>query len=213
MICRVAGAFFALTSLSVATHAESAPRELYGKSVEVAWTESFIGKRTTDSNTLSIGSAYRVSIYVSGAGRSFVRVSRAGYGGSSYHIKAGGNGGISFAPTESGPEDSSGTRGDHVTFEGHSIVVYREFESGARRILIDVSDATTCKASVVNGKLAGQRAMRQMLGRGIMEITSLQVGTVSCSMREGNVFGGQQFQASALQLSGTGRGSRLPRTI
>jgi hypothetical protein len=79
---------------------------------------------------------------------------------------------------------------DHVDFEGHSIVVYREYQSGARRIAIDFDGlSSSCKVAVIVGKQAGKNVMQQRTGHGMFDVSSVQVGSVSCSIREGNVFG------------------------
>jgi hypothetical protein len=63
--------------------------------------------------------------------------------------------------------------------------VYTQFRSGARRIAIDLdATATSCKATVVVGKENGKALLRRRA-----EIFSTQIGSVSCTFREGNVFG------------------------
>jgi hypothetical protein len=64
--------------------------------------------------------------------------------------------------------------------------VYRQFRSGARRIAID-TEGTVCKANVVIGREGGKPI--ETYGYGSAEVLSLQVGSVSCSIKEGNVFG------------------------
>jgi hypothetical protein len=76
----------------------------------------------------------------------------------------------------------------HVDLRGRSIVVYRGFQSGARRIAIDW-DGAGCKASVINGRQAGKNIAQQFGGKGQVDVSSIQIGSVSCSIREGDVFG------------------------
>jgi len=186
MIYKGIGIFTALTLLSAAAHAGSAPKELYGKSFSVAWSESVTGTFAPEQTTRSFGSAYRMHVYVSTAGRPFVRVSQTGMDGG-LNFK-GAMSSVTGKTVERAPGQSS-ARG-RVDFDGRSIVVYREFESGARRIAIDFEGANTiCKANVVVGKQTGKEAVQLITGRGRFAASSVQVGTVSCSVREGNVFG------------------------
>jgi hypothetical protein len=78
-----------------------------------------------------------------------------------------------------------------VDFQGRSIVVYTEFQSGARRIAIDLDgNGAGCNATVINGKQAGKNIVYQYAGTlGRVEIFSIQIETASCSIQEGNVFG------------------------
>jgi hypothetical protein len=107
----------------------------------------------------------------------------AGFGRSYHEL---GHPGYHPSLTEAAPGEAAAK--DHVDFEGHSIVLYRQFRSGARRIAIDV-DGTVCKATVVNGREGGKNIAQYSNGYGMAEVLSLKVGAVSCSVREGNVFG------------------------
>jgi hypothetical protein len=177
------GGVLTLASSGVA-YAGSAPKELYGKSITVSWSESRTSKSESDQQVRNIGTAAQMSIYISGAGRPFVRLISTGIGGRSRQ-ELGGIGWVSSDLTETAPGDAAAR--ERVEFEGRSIVMYRQFESGARRIAIDV-DGTSCKAQVINGREGGKNIARRS-GYGGYEILSVQVGAVSCSIREGNVFG------------------------
>lgn len=72
----------ALALVSGVAYAGSAPKELYGKSIAVTWTESITGKFGPDPVTRNVGRPYQMSIYISSAGRPFVRVIESGFGGS-----------------------------------------------------------------------------------------------------------------------------------
>jgi hypothetical protein len=76
---------------------------------------------------------------------------------------------------------------EHVDFEGRSLVVYQQFRSGARRIPIDV-EGTACKATTAHSREGGKNIKRTLAG-GEAEVLSTQAADVSCSVREGNVFG------------------------
>jgi hypothetical protein len=190
MISKRFVAMGALTLLSVAAYAGSAPKELYGKSVTVAWSESLTGKFASEQFTRNVGRALEMNIYISTAGRPFARLIVTGTGGVSHQITAGGNVVHSHSSETAPGEAQSASKGSHVDFQGHSIVVYSQFQSGARQVAIDVdaNHAAGCKAGVIIGRQAGNNVVRQS-GRGPFEATSVQIGSVSCSIREGNVFG------------------------
>jgi hypothetical protein len=167
----------ALTLLSAVAHAGSAPKELYGKSISVQWSESVTGQSGGDQGVQNFLVTRLMDVYVSSAGRPFVRL----MGGGARINRSGGD--RFTAPDQSDAKD-------RVDFQGRSIVVYRELKSGARRIAIDLDGAGTgCKATVINGRQAGKNIALQMGGRGRVEVSSIEIGSVNCSIKEGNVFG------------------------
>jgi hypothetical protein len=185
MIYKSFASIAALILLSGVAHAGSAPKELYGKSITVAWTETRIQRAETDQGVHNFGWAGQMNIYISTAGRSFVRTVQSGTGGYSSREARG----IGHPISEISPDKPISALNERADFEGRSIVVYKQFPSGVRRIAIDLGDAGTgCKATVINGRESGKSAVRNS-GRGKVELSSIQVGTVSCSIREGNVFG------------------------
>jgi hypothetical protein len=172
-----------LILLSASAHGGSAPKELYGKSITVAWSEARSQRFESEQLVRNTGAAVQMNIYISTAGRPFVRVISSGIAGHSHHEQLGGP---PTGLTESAPGEAAAK--ERVDFAGRSIVVYRQFRSGARRIAIDV-DGSTCKATVVNGREGG-KSIKQYSNRfGGAEVLSIQVGAISCSIREGNVFG------------------------
>jgi hypothetical protein len=187
MISKSLAVMGVLMLLSATSNAGSAPKEFYGKSITLQWSESWTAKFGSEQRARNGGTATQMNVYVSTAGRPFLRVMSTGMGGRS-NQEAGGSGARrSTNLTETAPEEAAAAK-QRVEFEGRSIVVYRQFLSGAHRIAID-TDGTTCKATVINGKEAGANNVRYSGGYGRYEILSVQVGSVSCSIREGNVFG------------------------
>jgi hypothetical protein len=187
MICKSFAVVGALTLLSAVADAASAPKEVYGKSISVGWSQTLSERFATEGVTRNSGQVVQMNIYISTAGRPFVRVFQTVIGGGSRH-QSGGTSPIKGATSEAAPGASAAK--DRVTFEGRSVVVYRELQSGARRVVIDVDGAGTgCKASVVHGREGGKTMARNARGAGMSEIFSIQVGAVNCSIREGNVFG------------------------
>jgi hypothetical protein len=175
----------ALTLQCAAAYAGSAPKELYGKSIAVQWNESVASRKAADQTTQNWLRSGGMSIYISSAGRPFVRRSLRGA-----RIWAGRSGtkGAGGRSVDTSPDQSTSDAKDRVDFQGRSIVVYSEFQSGARRIAIDLDSAGTgCKASVINGRQAGKN-IAQQTGFGPIEVTSVHVDSVNCSIREGNVF-------------------------
>jgi hypothetical protein len=169
---------------TVAAHAGSAPKELYGKSITVQWSESVTGRTAADQITQNWLTSGLMSIYISSAGRPFVRRSVR-------NMLAGRTGrGAGSRSFDTAPDQSSSGAKDRVDVQGHLIVVYSEFHSGARRIAIDLGGAPTgCNATVVNGRQAGKNIVHQTGGHGLVEVTSVHIESVTCSIREGNVFG------------------------
>jgi hypothetical protein len=149
----------------------------------VRWTESFSAKLATEQVVHSFGRAEQMNIYISNAERAFVRSISTGIGGLNYHAQPGGTrgGSVDTVPGDSGAKE-------HVDFQGRMIVAYREYVSGARRVAIDVN-GTSCTASVVLGRQAGRSALTQNSVRGSLDASSIQIGTVSCSIQDGNIFG------------------------
>jgi hypothetical protein len=184
MIYKIITVIGALALISPTAHAGSAPKELYGKSITVAWSETFTHRFEFDRQVRNGGTSRTMNIYISTAGRPFVRVVAAGFGSFNVHQSGLVWSGSTLADTETSPGETA-TK-DHVAFEGRSIVVYRQFRSGARRIAIEV-DGMTCRATIIHGREGGKTIEKSFGGQ---EIMSLQVGSsVTCSIREGNVFG------------------------
>jgi hypothetical protein len=111
-----------------------------------------------------------MSIYLSTAGRPFMRLIQ-GSAFPNHHLQGIGTG---AGLLETSPDASQ--QAGHIDFAGRSIVVYREFESGAHRIAIDVDGAnTSCKATVVNGRQAGKNGIVLRATRGgRIEVSSIE---------------------------------------
>jgi hypothetical protein len=63
------------------TDAGSAPKELYNKSIILRWTENRTQRFEYVNRIVNSGVAAMVSIYISGAGNTFIRIHRSAYGG------------------------------------------------------------------------------------------------------------------------------------
>jgi hypothetical protein len=176
-----------LTLLSGAAYAGSAPKELYGKSISVQWSESLTGTWQYEKRVVrNIGANCHMNIYISAAGRPFVRLIQTTAGAGTHQVRMGG----SVEHNRSWEIAPGASSSDRVEFAGRSMAVYTVFESGARRIAIDVdANKMGCTASIINGKQVGNNIIRQGAVRGSFDASSVQIGSVTCSIREGNVFG------------------------
>jgi hypothetical protein len=164
---RVLLSFLIIVSTHVSAHA-AAPKQLYSKTVTISWGESGTYSRVSDGKSASPTGQFQAIVYISSAGRAFVR--------SSY--KAGTFGGT----RERGPEQMS----NNVQFEGNKLVLTGVSLGVARRILtsFDASFAS-CTASVTIGKI-GPNATTVGFDGAVYKVISMQAGASGCSIRDGN---------------------------
>jgi hypothetical protein len=151
-----------------AARAASAPTQLYNKTITINWGESGVYRRISDGvNTNPVGQ-FQLTVYVSSAGRAFVR-------GSS---KAG-----RFGNTrERGPDETSG----NVQFSGNTLTMVRENIGIARRVLTTFDGSFAgCTTTVTIGKINSNATMTGFDGAEY-HIVSMQPGAASCSIKEGN---------------------------
>ena len=164
--------FAAMGCLSQVSLASAAPAQLYNKSVKLAWIVSASG-RGPDGKTSTAQIENTRTVYVSGAGRLFIRGAGSFRGrgpqlGRQKEIAPGGG--------------SAGT----LAFQGNQLVGTAQFEGAAQRVVVSFDPGfTSCNASVVIGKLPGT-AKWVAYDNVTYEILSANVGTVSCSISEGN---------------------------
>lgn len=161
------------------------PKELYGKSVTVSWGETREQKWPGETNWHQVTRAGQLIVYVSSAGRAFNRMTFSGSG-------PGGRKG-------SGNSDQvAGAGGDKyenraLNFQSRSLSMITPMSGGARSVNITFSEGFAgCSASVLTGKSGtGKIVMRSLLHQGQeFEIRSVQSGAASCSISNGNLFGG-----------------------
>jgi hypothetical protein len=168
---------YALTLLSAAAQAGSAPKELYGKSISVQWSESVTGRNGGDQTEQNFLVTRLMNIYVSSSGRPFVRVmgggSRFGRGAPSFSARANPTRKIASISKDA---RLSSTENCRVARVG-SPLIWTAPAQGAKPPLS------------MDGRQSGKNIVLQMGGRGRVEVSSIQIGSVSCSIQEGNVFG------------------------
>jgi hypothetical protein len=172
---------------------ETFPGLLLGKSVTVKWAlhrqQRFESTGAVVSRTINAS----LQIYVSTAGRAFSQES----------VSFSGTGGLRGGPRPVGgayqenraPDDPESRRGVNVVHaEGRGLVVDRQMIDGARRVSITFDAGYgSCNARVIFGREGGAGALRgrSRVNGEPFEVLSSEVSTPSCSVRSGNVFGGE----------------------
>jgi hypothetical protein len=178
MISKSFAVIGALVVLSAAAHAGPAPKELYGKSITLAWGET---RDVVSHNETPAGIYVVLSTYVSTAGRLFTKTLH----GATVHSH------VTKTQVEyEGP-------GDRLTqssaeFQGNSLVITNQNEGGARRIVVNFDPTfSTCQGKVMHGRERGKNTMHLtgVIGQQI-ELHSVSVSGVTCSVREGNAVSG-----------------------
>jgi len=163
--------------------ASTAPRELYGKSILVTWSE---GRHQTSTEGRSRVTVVHTTftIYVSENGRLFSQSHRATMNslGQITHSTA-----------------SSRTRGNTIQtgnsrytpkgqFQGRTFVSMAQYESGARRVVLTFDETfSSCQISITFGKEDGAPGMvsRGSDGRLYM-VSKVDIANATCSVRAGN---------------------------
>jgi hypothetical protein len=178
----------AAAALTLATTAAlAAPKELFGKSIVVSWSESreqrLVGQSGFQIRNFSGG----LSVYVGTEGHVFNRRSMA---------TPQGRRGYKSTRMEEGSADRVGSGGNSsISFQGHSMTAVVMAQHGAQLIRVTFDQAfSSCTAEVIRGKEAGANAMVQnsLIRPGAqVEIRSSHTGGASCTIQNGNVFAGQ----------------------
>jgi hypothetical protein len=171
-----AGLAFALTDLASPAVAAPAP-DITGKSVLVNWTENRQVQRTDGS--MNVATSRELRIYISSAGRSFVRGTSAAGRFSSSSEQVGG----------SGANAGGGARAVHI--DGHTIVVQTIFGNWARNLRVELTPGgSSCSAQMTVGKEVGSapKAFRSGMSGMMVEVHAVTVSGVTCAVQQGNVF-------------------------
>lgn len=165
-----------------AAFAGPAPKQLYNKSIMVNWVESTV-QRAADGRTNQPQINSQRTIYVSSAGRLFVRGSR----NINMRNFQGGN------TLERGPDGSRSITGGGASvqggmaFEGNQLIGTAVFDGGARRMTVSFDpNFTSCTANVVYGKSGGANQKWKGFDGVTYELISVSVGAVGCAVRDGN---------------------------
>jgi len=174
----VAATLLALALSALTSGAALAQQALRGKSVVVSWTEERMQRRQGEGEYRHAIRQGTFSAYVSSTGRIFNRVEMANRRQSGSRDRVG-----------DGPRR-------RVTLSGRTMTLIQQAQAGGARRIVITFDASfaSCTAEVIRGKEAGaDKIVGQSLIRpGVaVEIASVRSSGVSCSMRDGNVFGNE----------------------
>jgi hypothetical protein len=171
---RLVGATLFGLLLTQTSHA-APPRELYGKSVSVTWTEAREQRRVGEEAWRQIDGSHTFNIYVSEAGRVFNNESYSTRGGSA---------------EREGQIAGSG-KGRSFNFSGRSLVILMASGGAATRIMVAFDAGFSgCSGQVTRAREPGGTMVRAYSGiiKAYIEVRSVRVGGVSCGIRNGNVF-------------------------
>ncbi len=166
--------------------AQAAPSQLYGKTVTISLNQSRTFRPAQGGETLSRGYSSQFIIYISEAGRLFVRSDRT--------VSKFGRGGAAEKAIDTAP--GSGTIGVSVSssaqFSGNSLVLTLRFDSGAARITAGFDATYTgCTATAVYGREGGKNmVIRSRFNGRLNEILAQEVTVTGCSVQNGNAFAG-----------------------
>lgn len=165
------GLMIALSSVLLVAPALAAPPQLFNKTITVSYTATGVARLPQGAQR---GFSTQVShvVYVSTAGRLFVRWRAANPRGSTGGDVEPGAGRASFS------------------FQGDRLVGVLPFGIGARQITVTFNSSFSgCNASVIEGHSDG--VIRRRAPDGIVyEITGGRATSVTCSVQGGNAFAG-----------------------
>ena len=171
-----------LIMLPANAQCQNAPPALKGKSIIIAWMENRTQRNANQVAFRDVNFPFSMKIYVSTAGRPF----------SSLTVTPGrGASGSSEAVGASVTQPQGGQR--QITFKGNTMVMVQSTFGGlARRFTVDFNESfATCSAQVIFAKQTGTQigTARNLVTGDRIEIRSASIAGVSCSVRDGNVFG------------------------
>jgi hypothetical protein len=171
IVALVALGLIATGLLSGPVRAESVPPQLRNKTISLAWTMQRT-VMTPRGERQSPPFQFGRTIYVSGAGRFFVKASRNGHN-------------AEVAPGDRTPQ--GGAR--DMRFSGGKVVAMAQRGTGAGRMIISFDqNYTSCRVHINYGKPAGGHASFTSR-RGVeIEVLDVVYSGQSCSIRDGNAF-------------------------
>lgn len=160
--------------LSSIASAQTAPESLGNRSFAVSWSEN--RETETPKGLRNVSVAFRMTIYVSAAGRPFARLTTAAQNDSASQDTVGG----------SGKSLGNGVR--TVSVRGNNLLVQSNFGGAARQITVDASGGG-CSALVNVGLLQGAKttSFTRTDGKQVT-IRSISASGASCQASAGNTF-------------------------
>lgn len=158
----------------------AAPPQLRNKNITVDTALQVMG-RTADGRTVSPQIQTQHVIYVSSAGRAFVRATRR----VNERAFAAGR----TTEVEPGKSASGDAETRELRFENGKLVGSFAFVSGAARAVVSFDAAySTCNASVTFGRAGGAPIKWTGLDGVVYEVQQVGVARQTCTLREGNPF-------------------------
>ena len=155
--------------------ASSAPQAALNKTVTLSWAVSGSGKNA-DGASISFTNAVALTIYVSSAGRTFLRKRLTSMRGKAAR------------ESSKGPGESFAYPGS-VRFEGSKMVGVQTWANGATQYSATFDPGfSSCSLSVIDGKGAGGKITRKGPDGRVYVIDSVSVSSPTCSVQSGNAF-------------------------
>jgi hypothetical protein len=174
--------------------AAAPPKELFGKTVTISWTETREQRPVGEQNWRQVNGSIAMHLYVSEAGRVFNNMS--------YATRAG-------TAERAGEIAGGGKRA--INFSDRSLLIMMPSGTGAAtRITADFDAAfASCSAQVTRAKESADTIVRRYSGiiKRANEIRSTSVGGASCSIKTGNVFA-ESTESRAPEVTHGGRWGR-----
>lgn len=162
------------------------PSALLGKSVVMSWPESLTVRTVGDTVSRSFTQTVSLTMYVSTAGRIFWRQHRRTHG------RGDGTGRPSAGTSQRAPGDAlpRDVKMGRTEFNGEQMIHSVQYRSGARQVAVQFRGGFTgCSATVMHGRENGGRErLRSSVTHELIDIESVKVGSVECSVREGPAF-------------------------
>jgi hypothetical protein len=159
-----------------------APKELQNKTITLRWSEYRVQRADAGDTTRSRTSS-SMTVYVSDAGRPFVRLARQGERGRGNNTDR--------APTGDEQKQGTGAGNLNPSFEGNTLNVVTTMRSGARIVQATFGAGfSNCSLRVIFGKEGGADLYHRGMDGRMYKIISTDVSGTSCSIRAGNAFGG-----------------------
>jgi hypothetical protein len=148
------------------------PAAAMNKTITVSFTVTGLAKDPQTQRTWNFSTAVTRIIYVSSAGRLFMR-----------HSATQGRDAI-------GGDYGPGSRGNgNFSFQGTKLVGVTPFAGGARQITINFDAGfSSCTASIIEGHAAGGAIERKAPNGQMRELLSVSTSPPSCSIQSGNLF-------------------------
>lgn len=167
---------FLIAALGVSP-AICAPQGLLDKTVTMSWSTSGTGTRA-DGTTISFSNINKRVVYISSAGRTFLRMQISSTG------RKGSSRGADMGPGEGGSKGA-------VRLEGNRLVGTEAFASGARQYIATFdSGFSSCTLSIIDAKAGGAKIQRRGPDGVMYVLDSVSTGSPTCSIQSGNAFSG-----------------------